>query len=86
MNHIYLLPRSDGSGPEFFGFGLKSGLSFRVRVYRVSIAKNVSGLNGFGFNKKSAFGFGFRPFGFSGFRVSKKSTFTRQNGMIFSNF
>ena len=44
---------SDGSGPEFFGFGLKSGLSFRV--YRVSFAKNASGLNGFGFNPKISF-------------------------------
>ena len=41
-------------------------------MYRVSIAKQVSGLIGLGSMPKSTFGFGFRPFRFSGLRVSRK--------------
>ena len=54
------LNNSDGSGSKFFGFGLRSGMRFRVGFYRVSIAKQVSGLIGFGFKVK----INFRVFGF----------------------
>ena len=46
---------SDGSGSEFFGFGLRSGFSFRVRVLSGFTAKKVSGLIGFGFNSEINF-------------------------------
>ena len=46
---------SDGSGSKFFGFGLRSGMRFRVGFFRVSIAKQVSGLIGFGFKAKINF-------------------------------
>ena len=59
---------SSGSGRGLawaFGFGF----------YRVSIAKKFRVWSGSGSMLKSTFGFGFRPFGFSGFRVSKKMKF-----------
>ena len=58
---------SDGSGSKFFGFGLRSGMRFRVGFFRVSIAKQVSGLIGFGFKVK----INFRVLGFSGFKKIK---------------
>ena len=41
---------SGGSGSDFFGFGLKLLLGFRVRVDRVLSAYQLTGLTGFGFN------------------------------------
>ena len=53
--NVCFLFTSDGSGSKFFGFGLRSGMRFRVGFYRVSIAKQVSGLIGFGFKAKINF-------------------------------
>ena len=52
---MFLFFISDGSGSKFFGFGLRSGMRFRVGFFRVSIAKQVSGLIGFGFKAKINF-------------------------------
>ena len=52
---IYYFFNIDGSGSNFFGFGLKFGLSIRVRVHRVSLTKQFSGFFGFGFIAKINF-------------------------------
>ena len=64
------LDSSDGSGSKFFGFGLRFGSSFRVRVHRVLLSKYFSGIFGLGFGAKVSFRvrvWNLRVLGFSGF-------------------